>query len=233
MYICVYLLMLIIIGGIAVGGALLYGITNIKHFALLSRVESVKDFFVLCKQIFGGSVFYGGLIGACLFGWIGVKSLKLDMVLYADLMAVSIPLFHGFGRIGCFLGGCCYGIESDFGFIIYGNPLIPEVNGVRRFPVQLLESGCNFIIFAILLIIFVKIREGGKIKGRLLLIYAGLYSITRFFVEYLRGDTIRGFIFGLSTSQLISALIMVTSLIYLLIISVRSKNIIYKSNFHR
>jgi phosphatidylglycerol:prolipoprotein diacylglycerol transferase len=120
----------------------------------------------------------------------------------ADITAPAIPLFHFFGRIGCFLGGCCFGIESSFGFTtLHG--IIDKANGVNRFPVQLLESLFNIITFFIL----VKLRKVNRFRKRLLYIYLFMYSTGRFFIEFLRRDDYRGKWLFLSTSQIISLLI--------------------------
>ena len=123
-------------------------------------------------------------------------------------MAADDLICHGFARIGCFLAGCCYGVECEFGFTAHGNDLVPAVNDVSRFPVQLLESlGC-FLIFFLILYLYRK----GKLTGRLLFVYLGVYAVLRFCDEFLRGDAIRGFIFGLSTSQFISIFMALISL---------------------
>lgn len=189
--------------GILIGGHLLYAITNYRYFYMFGRASNAKEFFVVVKYIFGGSVFYGGLIGGTLFGYLGLRIMKLDLKQYADVMALSAPLFHAFARIGCFLGGCCYGIESKFGFVAHGNKFVPELNGVCRFPVQLLESACNFLIFGAILCLFLK----KKLEGKLFFVYLMAYSVVRFCDEFLRGDEIRGFLLGLSTSQFISVII--------------------------
>ena len=119
------------------------------------------------------------------------------------MYAVLVPLFHAFGRVGCFLGGCCYGIESEFGFTTHTNTNIPSINGVNRFPVQLLESGCNLIIFFILLTLFRK----RIMEKRLIWIYLLIYPVVRFCDEFLRGDVYRGFLLGLSTSQWVSIIL--------------------------
>ena len=92
---------------------------------------------------------------------------------------------------------------SNFGFTVYGNEYVPNLNGVCRFPVQLLESACNFLIFGAILFLLLK----GKLKGKLFFVYLMAYSVVRFADEFLRGDEIRGFILGLSTSQFISVII--------------------------
>ena len=189
--------------GALIGGHLLYAITNIKYWPLLFRQTNFDIWLQILIAIFGGSVFYGGLFGGMIAGAIAGKVLKLDMKLWTDLMAPIVPLFHAFGRIGCFLGGCCYGIESEFGFITHTNEFVPEINGVTRFPVQLLEAGCN-IILAVVMFMLLKRRENERLKGNLIYIYLIAYGVIRFSDEFLRGDLIRGFVGFLSTSQFIS-----------------------------
>lgn len=191
-------------GGMLLGGHLLYGLTNLKKMGLLLSVTGFSQFRAAFFEIFGGSVFYGGLIGGSICGVIGTRILKLNTPLYADAMAVSAPFFHFFGRIGCFFAGCCYGIESDFGFVL---------NGVRRFPVQLMEASFNLLLAAAMFFLYTK----GKMRGKLFFVYLAVYAPFRFFDEFLRGDLIRGFVFGLSTSQFISIFVeifAVSSLLY-------------------
>ena len=61
----------------------------------------------------GGFVFYGGLLGG-LFGiYLGGKILKIPVWEYAQNTIPVIPLAHGFGRLGCLMAGCCYGVPYD------------------------------------------------------------------------------------------------------------------------
>lgn len=188
--------------GVAIGGSLLYAVTNMGYWHLLFEADSFNAFLAAAVRIFGGSVFYGGLIGGIMAGMITVKAKKYPAPDITDCAAPAVALFHSFGRVGCFLGGCCYGVESDFGFI-YHNSLIESANGVRRFPVQLFEAGFELIVFIVLW----RLLKAGKQKGRLFLLYLIIYPVGRFFLEFLRGDEYRGFIFGLSTSQVISILL--------------------------
>lgn len=194
--------------GILLGAKILYALTNIDKFFLITKVKTIKDFFTFMSILFGGGVFYGGLLGGCLAGVIYVKIRKLPFSIYADTAAVSIPLFHSIARLGCFLGGCCYGIESSFGFIASNNNFT-DIGTVRRFPVQVLESIINLLIFLFLLYLLKK----KILEGKLLYIYLLLYAVARFLLEYLRGDEIRGFVLGLSTSQFISVVIVLILLV--------------------
>ncbi len=205
--------------GVLLGSHILYGITNIKILPSLFSVDSFGEFLTVLGNIFGGAVFYGGLIGGLIAGAITLKLKKMDFAVFSDMAAVIIPLFHFFARIGCFLSGCCYGIECEWGFTAHNNPFVPEINGVSRFPVQLLESFLNIILFLILYLLYRKSLADKRLQGKLMLIYLMSYSVIRFFDEFLRGDGIRGFIFGISTSQFISIILFSGSLIWLIIMS--------------
>lgn len=227
------MLMIVSIGiGLFLGAHILYGFTQIPYLIkLFSNIGNIS-FFEFIKQlftkVFGGMVFYGGLFGAFAGFFVYARLAKMTKENrrgMLDVTAVCIPLFHTFGRIGCFFGGCCYGMECSFGYIIHKNDLIPEVCGVRRFPVQLIEAGCNLLIFFALLIIYNKcIKNGGKLSGQLLFIYMPIYAVVRFTLEFFRGDIIRGIWFGLSTSQWVSVGILVFSVIRLIVVLCRKKD---------
>ena len=193
---------LISFAGAVIGSNFLYVLVNYRNlifvFYNLNLFENIFDVF---KYIFGGTVFYGGLLGGVLTGFLLIKK-NIIFEKYADIAVASIPLFHFFGRIGCFLGGCCYGIPCEFGFIYKYNPII-EANGITRFPVQLLEAVLNIVLFFLLN----HLLRNGKFKNKLIYIYLSIYAIGRFFIEYLRGDAYRGIWFVFSTSQLISIII--------------------------
>ena len=194
------LLFLLVLGvGMLIGGHLLFALTNLRFFPLLAQARTWSQTLSVLGALFGGMVFYGGLIGAYVLGLCYVRWRKLDKVLYMDSAALFAPLFHGFARVGCFFGGCCFGIESPFGFCAVGNTLT-DIGEVRRFPVQLLEAVMNLAIAALILWILKK----GFLRGHVFYLYLLLYAFVRFFDEFLRGDAIRGFIFGMSTSQFIS-----------------------------
>lgn len=202
--------------GVFFGGHILYGLTNIKLIYILinnfDKISSFKMFIQCLMEIFGGSVFYGGLIGGLIVGFFALRKSSIDKEKFCDIVAPAIPLFHFFGRIGCFLVGCCYGIESHFG-LVFRHSMLDSANNVSRFPVQILEALFNLILFIILAVL----NKKDKFKGKLIYIYLILYSIIRFSLEFLRGDTYRGFIFGLSTSQWISIFLFLIASIILII----------------
>jgi phosphatidylglycerol:prolipoprotein diacylglycerol transferase len=128
----------------------------------------------------------------------------MDFPAYLDLMIPSVALAQGFGRIGCFLAGCCYGKETDglLGVTFTQSNFAP--NNVRLFPSQLVMSAGDFVIAAILLMYAKKERPKGKTSA----LYLMLYSVGRFFVEFTRNDN-RGTVGVLSTSQFIGIFIFI------------------------
>jgi len=182
--------------GMLAGGKLLFIITMLPE--LISR--SAELYFggeLLNGLIYGGFVFYGGLIGAAAAVWLYCRRYALPALSMFDSLSPGLTLGHAVGRIGCFFAGCCYGIE-------YHGWAAVKINGVERFPVQLLESALLFILTGLLLLFSRKERSPGKPAG----FYLAAYSALRFFLEYLRGDSIRGSFLLFSTSQWISIILL-------------------------
>lgn len=194
--------------GVFLGSHLLYALVNfnliINFFNNLNQINTFSDLISSLGAIFGGGVFYGGMLLGLAFGAAYMKAKKLDFSGYSDVIAPGIPLFHTFGRIGCFLAGCCYGIPCQHGFTYTIAP-VPGANGVSRFPVQLVEAAFNLVLFFVLWYFFNK----DKFRSHLLLIYLGAYSVARFILEFYRGDVARGKFLALSTSQWISIIVFV------------------------
>lgn len=205
------LMCMVFIGiGLLIGGHIMYGITHIPQLAdMVMHISeySGKEIIFKLAECFGGMVFYGGFIGATISVLLYTRfcntSITRNQAL--DLFGMSIPLFHTFGRIGCFFGGCCYGKESTWGFVVHDNALVPELNDVVRIPIQLIEAGCNFIIF---LILFILVKKNIK-EGKIIFMYMLIYPVVRFTTEFFRGDAIRGFFLGISTSQWISIILFI------------------------
>lgn len=181
-------------------------------FILVSIDVIIENNLGILDILKGGFVFYGGLIGGIIGVVIYGKQFKTSIKKYLDISATVLPLGHSIGRIGCYLSGCCYGIEYDgvFSHIYYeaANAFTPL--GIKLFPIQLLEAILLFILFVVLLYISFK----SKPEGNTAIIYLISYAIIRFFLEFLRGDVERGSFLYLSTSQWISLLIILISIIY-------------------
>lgn len=137
-----------------------------------------------------GFVFHGGLIGGVLTGLFAAKLMRLPCLRLMDVAVPALCIGHGIGRIGCFCAGCCYGRILPSGIAL---------------PVQLMEAVGLFILGAWLMRKVHPAREDGDTAAR----YCLFYGIFRFFLEFLRGDEIRGAARGLSTGQWLSILLMI------------------------
>lgn len=154
-----------------------------------------------------GFVFYGSLLTAIpLMLWYFRKN-KLPVHGMLDIMAVVTCLVHGFGRIGCFNAGCCYGVPTDkpWGVVFTDTACQARPLGESLHPTQLYEAA--FIFCIIFFLLWLKPRK--SFNGQLFLTYLMIYAAGRCVLEIFRGDLQRGFIFNglLSTSQAISIVI--------------------------
>lgn len=151
-----------------------------------------------------GFVFYGSFLLAIPTMWWFFRAQNLPVYRMLDIMAITTCLIHIFGRIGCFMAGCCYGKPSTSALAVtftdpacYAEPL-----NTPLYPTQIMEA--SYIFLVMLLLFFLKKRR--RFYGQLFLAYVMLYAIGRFVVEFFRGDSSRGFIIGnyLSHSQFIA-----------------------------
>jgi phosphatidylglycerol:prolipoprotein diacylglycerol transferase len=150
-----------------------------------------------------GFVVYGGIISGVLTGYVFCRKNKLYFLDYLDVVLPSVAITQAFGRIGCFLAGCCYGLRTDsaFGVTFHHSDFAP--NDVKLIPTQLISSAGLFFIAFILIRYLLKSKRSGATGA----LYMILYSIGRFMIEFLRGDN-RGEVAFLSTSQFISLFIL-------------------------
>jgi phosphatidylglycerol:prolipoprotein diacylglycerol transferase len=180
-------------------------------------------------------VYYGGLIGAMVF-YVGYTLYyKLNFFDIGDVTATVLPLGQFFGRLGCFMHGCCYGQQTDAwcgvcfpkGSPAWGEQLkqglikhtAPEALAV--IPTQLIESFATLILFVVLFRLYPRhYKDRGFVGGCYLMGYATL----RFLIEFLRGDAQRGTLAGLSTSQTISILIFIGGIACLVWSKTKGKN---------
>jgi phosphatidylglycerol:prolipoprotein diacylglycerol transferase len=156
-----------------------------------------------------GGVWYGGFIAAFLFATWYIWLHHLPFWKVVDVYAPALSLGLGVGRIGCFAAGCDYGKPTTSAWgVVFTNPLSHQVTGVPLgiplYPTQPIMSLASLSIFAILMWRYPKKSRDGEI----FVLYLALYAVARFFIEFLRGDEDRGFVFHhlLSTSQFIAIL---------------------------
>jgi len=165
------------------------------------QAEFADNPFGVLRVDQGGLMFYGGLIAAALVLLLCSRVYRQHLFEITDLVLAVVPLGHAFGRVGCFMHGCCYGklTHSCVGVafprespawweqLAASPPLIAQtaLKSLPVIPTQLFEAAANLVLFAVLYRLYPKhLRQRGFITGCYLVSYATL----RFAIEYLRGD---------------------------------------------
>ncbi|MEI8242352.1 MAG: prolipoprotein diacylglyceryl transferase [bacterium] len=165
----------------------------------------------------GGLMFYGGVAGATLAAGVFVRRRRESFLAVSDLLLAVLPLGHAFGRIGCFLHGCCHGrlshsslavtfpAHSPAWFLQLEEGLLPARAGrsLPVLPTQLFEAGANLLLFVLLVLLYRRTRER---RGVVTAAYFMAYPVIRFLIEPLRGD-LRVQVGAWSIGQFISVLL--------------------------
>ncbi len=172
--------------------------------------ENPSYYFGNPSRLLGGNgfVFYGSFLFAVPTMLWYFKKQKLHIYKMLDVMAIVTCLVHMFGRIGCFMAGCCYGkpTEGSLGVTFTDPACQAEPLHTALFPSQLMEAGYILVVMIALLIIKKNFQ---KFYGQLFLLYLILYAAGRSILEIFRGDVARGFVIEkyLSNSQFIALVI--------------------------
>ena len=185
---CSDLLLWIMVGGV-VGARLAYIVSDLPYF-----LERPIRMLLLTQ---GGLIYYGGFIGAVVALAFFIWRRHEKPLPLLDFAATSLPLGHLFGRIGCFLNGCCFGSRWD-GPLAVSYPqgsfawqahldsgLIQKFSrSLPVHPVQLYEAAFNLLLYAALVWAFKHRRRDGRVVA----LYLTTYPVARFLLEFLRGD---------------------------------------------
>ncbi|MCC7298156.1 MAG: prolipoprotein diacylglyceryl transferase [Bacteroidia bacterium] len=187
------------VAAVFVGGKVFYFLEKPSHY-----LAHPSDFF---ENFGSGFVFYGSFLTAVpvLIWWFRKEKLPVwDMF---DFIGVGGAMVHAFGKLGCFMAGCCHGkvCHSSWGVVFNHPQTHADPAGVPLYPVQLWDIG--IITSAIIIMLLVQKRK--QFAGQLFLIYGLWYAAGRYFTENYRGDEERGYLFnGLVThSQFIAILV--------------------------
>ena len=182
-----------------------------------------------------GGVFYGGLLGAVIAGYFLMKHYRLPWWKTADACAPGIAIGNFFGRQGCFAAGCCWGKPTSLPWGVKFSELGHQITGVPidqyLLPTQLYESFAMLLVFVFLM----WLHKRKRFDGQVILVYALVYSVIRFAIEFVRDDP-RGDILGLttltglSTSQMISLVIGIVALVLLITRNRKSRVINYENS---
>ena len=177
----------IILIGAFIGGKIVY-----------LTVSVLPNNALTISNLLGGFVFYGGVIGAGTALLLFRNRLEHTVLHYTDVLATVLPLGQAIGRIGCYLNGCCYGIEYEGLFAVN---YIVDGKLTTVFPTWFCESIFCFVLFVVLYKGSCKTNVGYHTA-----IYLISYSIFRFILEFFRGDEIRGLGTYFSFSQFVSVI---------------------------
>jgi len=190
----------IIVSALA-GAKLMLLVTDFRQFTQSPRA--------LLDLVRSAGVFYGGLIGAVVVAFVYMRRYRMPLWTTTDVFAPGIALGHAVGRLGCLMAGCCFGRPTSLPWAITFHNPAASLNsdtplGVPLHPTQLYEAGAELMILGVLLWLE---RRGRPFPGRTFWSYMLLYAVSRFVIEFFRGDP-RGTVLShaLSTSQFIAAL---------------------------
>ncbi len=205
-----------IIVAAVVGAKLLLLVTDFQSFR-----SNPADFLSLARS---GGVFYGGLIVAALIALWYMRRQLLPLWPTFDVFAPGIALGHAIGRAGCFMAGCCWGRETTLPWgVTFSDPFTGSYVGTplgkALHPTQIYEMLAET---AILLFLLWLERRGRNFAGRTFWTYILLYGLTRYAIEFFRGDP-RGTVWIFSTSQFISVLLVPLSVVMLAWLSNRDR----------
>jgi len=195
-----------------IGAKLLLLVTDFRTFS-----ANPRELLTLARS---GGVFYGGLILAVAVALFYIRKIGLPLWTTCDVFAPGIALGHVVGRFGCLFAGCCYGKPTTLPWgITFSDPFardnVGTPLGVPLHPTQLYEAGAELLILIVLL---ATERKGRAYPGRTFWLYMLLYAISRFIIEFYRGDE-RGMVGMFSTSQFISILLAPLAIIMLVYLS--------------
>jgi phosphatidylglycerol:prolipoprotein diacylglycerol transferase len=192
------LMILIQISGF-LGSRLFFVLNNYSQFeGNLSKIFSLSP---------GGFSFSGGLFFSMLTCMVYIKWAKLHFWKISDCAVYPIAVGIFLTKIGCFLGGCCYGRETSsfLGVQFPTGSFAAQKYGSSHsvHPTQLYEAFSSLIVLAIIMVI---IRKNPKFTGELFLSFMILFLSARTLNESLRGDVAHDFFLNLSRTQIIGVI---------------------------
>ncbi len=141
------------------------------HYNYIGFINGTFGDIVGTGANYFGMLFIMPIVMMAVYCFMGV-----DPLAQFDIVTPALPAALVFVKIACFFEGCCYGIQSPYG--IYFSD-----RGFLEVPVQLVES-FNALLLFLFLIVFKKFAK----KGTMYPAYMFLYSLTRFFSEFLRHE---------------------------------------------
>lgn len=171
-----------------------------------------------------GFTVYGGVVLGIIVGVYVLRRQQANVPVYMDLIIPQIALAQGFGRIGCFLAGCCYGKPTDSFFGVTFPPEAIAPSGISLIPTQLFSAAGDFLIFIALVLISDFATDHLRLAPKkdpekksffqplsISGMYLVLYGIGRFIIEFMRMDP-RRMLLGLTSNQYVSIFFLIAGL---------------------
>lgn len=165
--------------------------------------------------LFSTGVFMGGLISAVAFAIFWFRRKGIPYLVGLDIIGMVAALVIGVGRWGCFASGCCWGTPTDLPWAVTFPALARRIHaGLPEVPLHPTQIYLSLNSLAILGILALAYRRK-RFNGQIVLLYLMLYGVSRFLLEYLRGDAVRRFVIEgvLSTSQFLSILVVAAAMV--------------------
>jgi len=170
----------------------------------------------------GGLVFYGGVAAGFISAVLLARRWKIALLPLMDCFGPALALGQAFGRIGCFLAGCCYGLPWEGGAcaVVFTDPHTLAPSGIALHPTQLYSSAALFVIFGISILVWRKRRFAGQV----FFTYGLMHGMARLIIEQFRGDW-RGeaLIYSLTPTALFALGFALFSAVMLVYLSRRSR----------
>ncbi len=158
----------------------------------------------------GGLSFHGAVAGGILVGWWLCRRYRVPFWRVADAVAPALALGHAFGRFGCFLNGCCYGIPTTMPWgVRFFNPAL-RVDTLPSHPTQLYEAAGLLVLFALLS----RYSRQPPYEGAVFIWWVIFYSVLRFVVEFWRAGATALVVNGLTQAQWLSLVLFAIALAY-------------------
>jgi len=183
----------------------------------------IKTLWEVLQYWKGGIVLYGGVIGATIAFFVYWRSRPFPLRPYMDVLAPSIAIGIMFGRLGCFLNGCCYGYPCQLPWAVsfprHSPPwdhhralgMIPDgaVQSLAIHPTQIYSAVDGLVLLLLLSAFFPFRRRDGEVLGLLMVTYA----TSRFLIDFMRNDEGTSFA-GLTIAQKFSVALLLAGLAF-------------------
>ena len=202
----------IVLSGVV--GARLFHLVQYRE-RVFAGCESVADYVKASVNLpDGGLVLYGGIILATITYFVMCRMNKVDPLKFGDAMIPAVFVGIAFGRLGCFLNGCCYGNACSLPWavqfpkdsvpwnaLVQRGFLMPDALQTMSLHPTQIYSSINGVVLAAIMIAYYRYRKG---DGSVIALAMMLYPISRISLEILRNDELGQLGTGLTISQLVS-----------------------------